>query len=366
MSTITSSDVASNYDFDTTAALSEDDGADAFLKSFNIEPDGEDADALKKKKPSEEEDKTTEDDAAKDKDADDENSDESPEDEAEGDEDEATDKEAEDDKSDKKTYVDSDDTYVKVKIGDEEKEVSVKDLKRLYGQEASLTRKSQEVADQRRVADEGVAKNVAALNVMLEKAKAKAAPYAAIDWLEVSKNPNIDAATATALRDEAKAALDDVAFFEKDLGTLMTTIADKQKADTVAQAKVCIASLSTPGTADKPNPLHIEGWNDKVYDDLRAFARELGSPAEAVNSLVDPVAFKILHMAMQFKRGSSKVLTVKTKKSPTKIVKTSSSPQASKAPASATDRTKAIANLKRSGSEEDAVNAFLVGMSDKD
>jgi hypothetical protein len=360
MSTITSSDVASNYDFDTTAALSEDDGADAFLKSFNIEPDGEDADALKKKKPSEEEEKTTEDDAAKDDAEADEASEETPE----GEEDEAE-EEATEDKAEKK-YVDDGETYVKIKVGDDEKEVSVESLKRLYGQEASLTRKSQEVADQRRVADEGVAKNVAALNVMLEKAKAKAAPYAAIDWLAVSKNPEIDAATASALRDEAKAALDDVAFFEKDLGTLMTSISDKQKADTVAQAKVCIASLSTPGTADKPNPLHIEGWNDKVYDDLRAFARELGSPAEAVNSLVDPVAFKILHMAMQFKRGSSKVLTVKTKKSPTKIVKTSSSPQASKAPASATDRTKAIANLKRSGSEEDAVNAFLVGMSDKD
>jgi hypothetical protein len=358
MSTIQSTDVASNYDFDTTTALSEDDGADAFLKSFNIEPDGEDADALKKKKPSEEEE--TKDDAAEDEGAEEQSTEETPEDEADSDKDEA------DDEAPKKSYVDNDETYVKVKVGDEEKEVSVKDLKRLYGQEASLTRKSQEVADQRRVADEGVAKNVAALNVMLEKAKAKAAPYAAIDWLAVSKNPEIDAATASALRDEAKAALDDVAFFEKDLGTLMTTISDKQKADTVAQAKVCITALSTPGTDDKPNPLHIEGWSDKIYDDLRAFARELGSPAEAVNSLVDPVAFKILHMAMQFKRGSSKVLTVKTKKSPTKIVKTSSSPQASKAPASATDRTNAIANLKRSGSEEDAVNAFLVGMSDKD
>ena len=78
------------------------------------------------------------------------------------------------------------------------------------------------------------------------------------------------------------------AFFEKDLGTLMTTISEKQKTDHVAQAKVCIEALSTPSTADKPNPLHIEGWNDKVYDELRSFARELGADANAVNAMVDP------------------------------------------------------------------------------
>src|SRR5574337_877989 len=43
-----------------------------------------------------------------------------------------------------------DDVIVKIKVGDKEHEVPVKDLKRLYGQEASLTRKSQEVAAQRK------------------------------------------------------------------------------------------------------------------------------------------------------------------------------------------------------------------------
>jgi hypothetical protein len=362
MSTI-HTDVATATDF----GVSEDETANAFLTRFADKEEGDDEDASKKKKLSEEvEDTKTKDDAADDEGAEDEKSDESLDDEADSDKDEATDKDADDDKSDKKSYVDSEDTYVKVKIGDEEKEVSVKDLKRLYGQEASLTRKSQEVAEQRRVADESAARNVAALNVMHEKAKAKAAPYAALDWLAISKNPDISAAEASALRDEAKAAFDDVAFFEKDLGGLMTAIGEKQKADTVAQAKVCISALSTPGTADKPNPLHIEGWNDKVYDDLRSFARELGADNASVNAMVDPVAFKVLHMAMQFKRGSSKVLTVKTNKSPTRIVKTSTSTPASKASASTTDRTKAVANLKRTGSEEDAVNAFMVGMSDRD
>jgi hypothetical protein len=365
MSTIPNTDVAA--DTETNYAPTDEAGTiDAFMTHLGVDPD-EDAPS-KKKKPSEEVETTKKDDAtADDEGAEEENSEETPEDETESDEDEATDKDAKEDKSDKKSYVDSEDTYVKVKVGEEEKEVSVKDLKRLYGQEASLTRKSQEVADQRKAVDTQLATNVAALNVMLEKAKAKAAPYQNIDWLAVSKNPDISAAEASALRDEAKAAFDDVSFFEKDLGTLMTTIGEKTKAATVAQAKVCIEALSTPGTDDKPNPLHIEGWNDKVYDDLRSFARELGADAKDVNAMVDPVAFKVLHMAMQFKRGSSKVLTVKTNKSPTKIVKSSSStPAARENSASSSARNKALANLKRSGSTEDAENAFLAGMADKD
>lgn len=358
MSTVTGD--TPNYDFDTTAALSEHDADDAFLASFKIEPDDEE-DAPRKRKPSEEVEDGKEDETAPEDEAnDDENSDESPEDEdGEGDDEEA-------DKAPEKRYVDSDDAFVKVKVGDKDTDVSVKDLKRLYGQEASLTQKSQEVAAQRKLADTQVATNIAALNVLSEKAKAKAAPYANLDWFAITNNPNITPEEKTALRDEAKAALDDAAFFETELGTLMTTIGDKQKADHVAQARVCIQSLSTPGTDVKPNPLHIEGWNDKVYDELRGFAKELGATQDAVDTMVDPVAFKILHMAMQFKRSSSKVLTVKTNKSPKKIVKTSSStPAVHSGNTSQTARTKAVAKLARSGSEDDAEAAFLAGMTDK-
>ncbi len=198
-----------------------------------------------------------------------------------------------------------------------------------------------------------------------EKAKTKAAPYAGLDWLAISKNPNITAEEATALRDEAKAAMDDVAFFDSELGTLMTALGEQQKASQVAQARTCIQALSTPGTEDTPNPLHIEGWNDKVYDELRGFARELGAESSAVDSMVDPVAFKILHMAMQFKRGSSKVLTIKTDKSPKKIVKTSvSSPETRAANTPIANRKAAVAKLSRTGSEEDAINAFMSNMAD--
>ena len=154
------------------------------MNHLGFDPADEDA-PQKKRKPSSEVENEDDSDAPKEEADDTEDSEET----LETEEDEGETEEAEEKPSKDKKYVDSDETYVKVKVGDEDKEVSVKDLKRLYGQEASLTRKSQEVADQRRVADEGVAKNVAALNVLHEKAKLKAEPYKNIDWLAVSKNP---------------------------------------------------------------------------------------------------------------------------------------------------------------------------------
>jgi len=354
MSTILPDVAIDHYE---ASALSDEGAEDAFLATLGFTPEGEDA---SKKKPSEKADTNTETPDAEDETDEDEVSEETPETEADEVETEAAAEEAVED-GDTKTYVDSAKTFVKIPQGGTVHEVKVSDLTRLFGQEAALTQKSQEVATLRTTADAQIAQNVAALNVLHEKAKEKAAPYVALDWLALAKNPNITQEDLSALRTEAKAAIEDVQFFEGGLNQLMTSISDKQKVDTVAQAKVCITALSTPGTADKPNILHIEGWNDKVYDDLRSFARSLGADDKSLNAMVDPISFKILHMAMQFKRGASKVLTTKTNKSPKKIIKTSSAAPAGRAAAPVAAKNKAMAALKRTGSEADAEAAFLAG-----
>jgi hypothetical protein len=80
--------------------------------------------------------------------------------------------------------------YVKVTEGDAVHEVPLKDLTRLYGQEAALTRKSQEVAELRKTA-EAAQKNLTALQVLIERAKEKADPFKKIDWMAVVEDPNI-------------------------------------------------------------------------------------------------------------------------------------------------------------------------------
>lgn len=351
MSTIRS-DVADTE----TNASGEFDATAAFLSEFM----DKDEDALKKE-PSEtgtEEDEN----APEGDDTETEGSDDSPE--TDGDDDDAG---AETEGSDKeKQYAESDDIVVKIKEGDNTHEVPLKDLKRLYGQEAALTRKSQEVAAKRQEADAEAQKAVTTLSVLLQRAQEKAQPYKAIDWMAVSKDPNISAEEASMLRTEAQKALEEETFLGQNLGAFMQEVQNKQNTQRVESAKTCVKALTTTGTAEKPNPLHIEGWNDKTYDDVRSFGVKMGLPAETVNTLTDPAAIKMMHMAMQFSKGTSKVQTIKTdkvNKTPKKIVKTSSSPSA-RPTKNTVEQTNALKTLKRSGSIDAAGDALLASFAD--
>src|SRR5271166_5311278 len=121
----------------TTALDSESAVADAFLDRLKDAEKPSEGDEGEETEETEEvaeetEDTPSEDEAEADEDAQDEPSEEAEEETEE--------------KPKSKKYADDSDTYVKVKVGEEEHEVAVKDLKRLWGQEASLTKKSQEVA----------------------------------------------------------------------------------------------------------------------------------------------------------------------------------------------------------------------------
>jgi len=336
---------------------SDNDGAADFLKSF---ADPED-DASKKKPSLEDEgdDDTTQDDTDGT-----EGSDESP-DEL-GDDDESGDTtETPDPDATEKKYVDDDGHFVKIKVGDEDKEVSVKDLKRLFGQEASLTQKSTEVANARKAAETEAEKYVTSLSVLLNRATEKANPYRNIDWMAVSKDPNISAEAASALRAEAQRALDDETFLGQSLNGFMAEVQTKQAAERAESAKSCIKALKTEPTAEAPNPVFIKNWSDKTYDDVRSFGVAMGLSQDTVNKLTDPVAIKMMHMAMLFKRGAAKVVTTKpVNKTPAKIVKTSSSP-AARASKGTVESKNALSALKRSGSLDSAQDAFLASFADK-
>lgn len=352
MSTI-QSDVAEN-DMNAFLAPTGTDGEDAFLKSF---ADPEDDAKKRPSSDSEEDDQTTTDDTN-----DTEGSDESP-DEL-GDDDEAGEDTETEEKAPAKTYVDDDGHLVKIKVGDEEREVAVKDLKRLFGQEASLTQKSTEVANARKAAEADAEKYATSLKVLLQRATEKAEPYRNIDWLAVSKDTSISQEAASALRAEAQRALDDEAFLGQNLNAFMNEVNEKKAVSRVEEAKACIKALTTAPTDSAPNAAYIKDWNPKTYEDVRAFGVEMGIPQDAVNTLTDPVAIKIMHMAMLFKKGAAKVVTTSVNKTPKKIVKTSSSPAARTSKVTA-DTEKALKTLKRSGSVDDATDAFLSSFADK-
>jgi hypothetical protein len=354
--TIGNSDVSTEHDAD----LNEQQAGDAFLARFL--PD-EEKDASDKKpsntKGTKEADEASETETDEQDEADD-ASDESPDSE---DGDEGSDQE---ERLAKKFVELDDNTFIKIKVGDEEIEVPVKDLTRVHGQEAALTRKSQEVAEARKKANDEAAKAVASLDVMLKRARERAAPFAQIDFLALTKDPNITAEEMSNLRTAAQAHFDDVRFLEAELGNFMGAIQTRQKEELAQSAKVCIEKLSTPGTDDKPNPLFIKDWNQKVYDEIRSFAVDTGLDQETVNQLVDPAALKLIHMAMLFKQGASKVQTVKVNKSPKKIVKTTSSPSANKSAPGKAVVDKTMKRLRSEQSVDAAGEAFLARFTQGD
>lgn len=99
-----------------------------------------------------------------------------------------------------------DEAVVKVKVGDKELEVSVKDLKRLYGQEAALTEEPRSCRQAQRSRAEHAQGSGYAGEDVQHKALERYT-YAEIDMLVASKT--LDAEQFAALRKEAQAAYED-------------------------------------------------------------------------------------------------------------------------------------------------------------
>lgn len=331
------------------------DNVDSLANAFLTDPDGDDdahnepSDEVKKKKPA---DTNTD----EDEDADD-ASEETPEDEGDDEgegEDNEDGKEDETDEGSKKKFADDDDaTYVKVKVGDEEHEVKVSDLKRLWGQESALTRRSQEVATAKKTYDDGMQQNVAAYNVLMQRAAARAEEYRKLPWMQLMKDPTVPPDQLQALQAEAAKAVEEETFLKQEIGGFMKKVQDAQSADRQKAAQECIKAIN-----DTASPHHIKGWNEALYNDIRSFATAQGINPELVNGLTDPGAIKVLHMAMQFAKGKTKVVTTKVKKSPTKIVKNSASAPAARSSSKDVTTKSAVAKARKTGSMDDAVSAF--------
>jgi hypothetical protein len=290
-------------------ALTIDDAAEAILGNW------EDAD--KEDQPSEDAleatEETTEETDVEDSDTEEgeeveEEAEESGEDPVEEDSEEAT----EDDQEVEEVNL-SDDTVVELVIDGETKQASLKDLKRLYGQEASLTRKSQETASQRKQADEQLQKADASLQAMLTRAQDRYKPYEEVDMLVASRQMNPD--DFAALRAEAKAAESDLKFLTEEADSFYGELREKQAVQTRESAKQCIEVLQN----------EIPDWSNDLYNDIRKHAIQSGLPEEAVNQYTDPTVIKLLHKAMLFDR-TKQVAKTKKLKAPLKVLRSKKAP----------------------------------------
>jgi hypothetical protein len=236
------------------------------------------------------------------------------EDEVESEEDPEESQDTEEETEESPEEVDlADDTLVELQVDGETKQASLKDLKRLYGQEASLTRKSQETAAQRKEANEALERADASLQAMLTRAQERYQPYEEVDMLVASRQMNPD--DFAALRAEAKAAESDLKFFQEEANSFYSDLKNKQAAQQQESAKQCIEVLKR----------ELPEWNSDLYNDIRKHAISNGLPEESVNQYTDPNVIILLHKAMMFDKNKQ-VAKTKKAKAPTKILRSKKAP----------------------------------------
>lgn len=332
-----------------------DDAADAFLKRWTEgAPDG-----ATDKTDGDKQEKTRE--TPTDDEKDEKPTDESPE----GDEDDEKSEneteenetdEDENDEGDKASKVASDDYVTKVKVDGKEVDVKVADLKRLFGQEAALTRKSQEVAEKRKqIEDEGAA-YVARSSALLKRAEERFEPYAKIDWLVAAKELSTE--ELSAVRAEAEKAYMDVKFLKEEQEGFLQHVQQQRQSALMEEAKSTIKELQDPEKG-------IPNFDEKLYDEMRTFAVSSGIPAEMMNSLVSAPAYRIIHMAMMFQKGQ-KAVTTPVDKKPKKIIKSNKNSDTTRKALNPGKATDAMARLRREGTTDAASNAFLARWSKDD
>lgn len=303
-------------DFDAVAALT------ASLQGKG-EPQADDAD-------DDDGPEDEEDDAARN--ADDEEADESPDDEEE------TEETAEDDEPSKDATpaAVTDDTVVTVTVDGQETEFTVGNLKRLAGQEASLTRKSQE-------ADLVGGRAAAALQGAIESILEDLEPYKGTDWLLESRRMDPEEfewhrETYNRLTSRYQKVIGAAKDFESTMST---------KRDT-ARTEAAKAARTELGAE----------WTDALDDEVRKFAVSRGLPESEVAGITSPVVLRIIQDALLHTKAAT-ATAQKVKSAPKAVRKGSGREPLAPSPAKS---QRAFAKKAATGavSDDDAI-AALVG-----
>lgn len=239
----------------------------------------------------------------------------------------------------------NDDLEIEVLVDGETKQASLGQLKRLWGQEAALTRKSQEVAEQRKQAEENIGKTNVVLQKLMDKAEAKWKPYSEVDMLLASKT--MDEAEFAQLRLEAQQASDELKFLSEEANQYFGELQQQQQAALQEQAREAVKVLEQD----------IPDWNNKLYDDILNYAVSQGLPQDQVNNYVDPTVIKLLNKARLFDQAKQ-VTTTKKKRVAKKVLKTSKAPNI-EANDRARKRKATQAAVRNSTDLDDIANALL-------
>lgn len=261
--------------------------------------------------------------------------------EAEDGDDEGTDEDATDEqKAPAAAAVPADDAVVKVTVNGEETEVTIGSLKRLAGQEATLTRKSQE-------ADAVGGRAALLIQGALETIAEDLAPYDGFDWILASHEMEPEEFKwhrENYTRNETRYNA-----LIKQAGEFETTIKARQEAATQEQATAAHTEL----VADVP------GWSDKLYGDILKYGVSQGLEADDVANIANAKVIKLLHKAMLHDTAATAVAK-KVNLTPARVKATATVDEAQGSAPSRQQRTLEKKMASGRATDDDAV-ALLMG-----
>lgn len=209
----------------------------------------------------------------------------------------------------------TDDFEIEILVDGKTETAPLKTLKRLYGQEASLTRKSQEVAAKRKEAEDSIGKSQIIFDKLINQAKERYKPYQDIDMMVASKSMTTE--DFAQLRKEAQQAKQDLDFLQEEADAYFGELQKQQTEQLQKAAKECIEVLKE----------EIPDWSNELYNDIRMYAIGQGLPEAQVNQYVDPVVLQILNKSRLYDQGKQ-VATVKKKQAvQKKVLRSKKAPQ---------------------------------------
>lgn len=203
-----------------------------------------------------------------------------------------------------------DDAETVITVDGKEHRVSVKDLKRLFGQEASLTQKSQAIAAQRRIVEAQGLYLAKILETRHKAAQEKVAKYKDVDLFRASRE--LDPDEFDALRAAKESAESELVAIEREGQEFLQRAQQTRMQMLREQAKESLKAITKA----------IPEWTDELYGRVRSYAISQGMDADLVNEVVDPGAIIMMHKAMKFDEAQAKKQTVtkKVAKAPKKVL----------------------------------------------
>lgn len=247
-------------------------------------------------------------------------------------------------------------TY-KVKVNGEEFEVDIDELKAGYQRQSDYTRKSQELAEQRKQTESINEERIRleqerqmyanALQTLAQDQQAKLKEYESIDWNTLKEDDPYQYMLKKDEYNDVRAKMDNARKQQTLIQQQQQEQAMRARADFVQdQYTKLIEQL--PEWADK---------NSTVKDDIRKFAIDSGYAPEEVEQLADHRSVLILKKAMEFDKLTSKVAPKK------KAVKTVPKVQKSgrgkpKGEEESQKAKKKRTQLRKSGQVKDAASVF--------